>query len=369
MIRRLALFLALITIGFAAGHAGAAAKPQKAKAPTTAVREQIPNRAQDPYLGAIVIDAASGQVLFEKNADLVGYPASVVKLMDIYIILERISKGQMTLADKVLVTAEASKIGGSQVFLRENETFPVEDLLYALMIQSANDAAATLAIHIAGSRDGFVKLMNEKAAELRLESTRFGSVHGLPPAAGQPPDVSSARDLAALARALVTQFPGVLKYTSTQSKGFRGDSFVMRNHNHLLGVCEGCDGLKTGYFKLGGYTIVATAQRGGRRVIAVVLGSPKRETRDQTARQLLAQAFAAMPAAPATAAAAAPAQTNPPAAVARPPTPAPTPAAAPESTHAGHRRWWHSAGLVLAGGLGAGIVVFILMNRRGRDQM
>lgn len=260
-------------------------------------RAAIDVRARDPYLGAIAVDGVTGRVLFEERADEPGYPASVIKLMDLLIVRDKIQQGSLTLATPVPVSAAAAGMGGSQVYLAEKEVFPLEDMLYALMIQSANDVAHALAELVAGSPAGFVALMNARAAELGMAATKFQSVHGLPPAAGQAPDVSTARDLATLARALV-KHPDVLNFTSTRERGFRDGQFMMRTHNSLLGSVEGCDGLKTGYFKAGGYSIVVTAAREGRRVIVVVLGSPTKQIRDAKARELLAQAFLAMPAAP-----------------------------------------------------------------------
>ena len=248
----------------------------------------IEQKSADPYLGAIVVDADTGQVLFEDRSDTVGYPASALKLMDLLIILDKIKTGSMKLDDKITITAEVSKIGGSQVYLKENEIFTVDELLYALMIQSANDAATALAIQAAGSKDGFVVLMNQRARELGMKSTVFHSIHGLPPAKDQSPDVTTARDLARLARELL-KYPETLKYTSCKERGFRDDKFIMRNHNHLLGAFAGCDGMKTGYFKNAGYSIAATAKRGNARVIAVILGSKTKKTRDQKASELLSK--------------------------------------------------------------------------------
>ncbi len=250
--------------------------------------------SKSPYVGAIVVDAASGTVVFENNADTRAYPASVLKLMDILLILEKVDQGVLKLEDPVTVTAEAAKMGGSQVYLKENEVFSVDELLYALMIQSANDAATALAIHIAGTKDAFVELMNQKAKELGMNSTVFQSVHGLPPGAGQKPDVTTARDLAILARELA-KHPSIFKYTSIRQRGFRNDTFGMQTHNRLLGSFEGCDGFKTGYFRAAGFSIVATALRNDRRIIAVVLGSPSKEERDAKTKELLAKGFMAAP--------------------------------------------------------------------------
>lgn len=261
-----------------------------------AVPAKVQTVARDPYLSAIVLDADTGQVIFEDNADAAGYPASVLKLMDLLIILEKVQQGVLRLEDPVPVNAEASKMGGSQVYLAEKEVFSIDEMLYALMVQSANDAATALAIKVAGSKDAFVQLMNEKAKALGMTRTRFVSVHGLPPSAssGQDPDTTTARDLSLLARELC-KYPEVFRYTSTQVRGFRDNKFEMRNHNKLLGVVEGVDGFKTGYFSAAGFSIIATARREGVRIIAVVMGSQSRQVRDAKAAELLAKGFLAVP--------------------------------------------------------------------------
>jgi D-alanyl-D-alanine carboxypeptidase (penicillin-binding protein 5/6) len=148
--------------------------------------------SDNPYLGAIVVDAATGRVLFEDNADARGYPASLVKLMVMLVILDAVDAHQLTLDEPVRVTAAAAKIGGSQVYLKENEVFPVDDLLYALIVRSANDAATALAIHYAGSKDAFVKLMNERAQDIGMKDTVFHAarycetVRGAPAKARRP---------------------------------------------------------------------------------------------------------------------------------------------------------------------------------------
>ena len=245
--------------------------------------------SRDPYLGAIVVDARDGRVLFEDSADRPGYPASMLKLMDLFIVLDRVQQGSIRLEDPVLITKEVAAIGGSQVYLDPREHFTVDELLYALMIQSANDAAMALALHVAGTRDGFVRMMNEKAKELGLSPvTQFQSPHGLPPGAGQRPDITTPRDFAKLCLALIRAHPETLKYTSATFRVFRQEPlFEMRTHNRLLGAVPGCDGLKTGYFTDAGFSIAATAQRDGARVIAVVMGSVDRKVRDAKATELL----------------------------------------------------------------------------------
>ena len=253
-------------------------------------RAHVTSIAKDPYLSALVIDADTGKVLFADHADAAVYPASVLKLMNLLVILDRLKAGSLRLDEMVPVTKEAAKTGGSQVYLDPREQFSVEDLLYALMVQSANDAAVALATHVAGSKEGFVSLMNQKAAELGMKNTHFYSVHGLPPSEGQKPDVTTANDLSILCRELARR-PEALKYTGTKERGFREGKFIMRNHNHLLGEIEGCDGFKTGYFEAAGFSMAVTAKKGGVRIIAIVMGSMNRKVRDAKASELLAKGF------------------------------------------------------------------------------
>lgn len=286
--------LALLLAGSEpAMHAATApAKATKSSAPAPATQKTT--RARDPYLGAIVIDAASGRVLFEDQADAKGHPASMLKLMDMLIILERINQGQLSLQNPVTVSAKAAQTGGSQVWLADREVFSVEELLYALMVQSANDAAVALAEKVAGSTEAFVGLMNQRAKELGMTGTVFHSVHGLPPGAGQQPDVTTARDFARLSRELL-KHPEIFRYTSIRERPFRPDAgkktVVMRTHNHLLGAVPGCDGLKTGYTAAAGYSIAATAARHQQRVIAIVLDSVDRKRRDAKATELITKGF------------------------------------------------------------------------------
>ncbi len=265
-------------------------------------RDNVEPKARNPYLGAIVVNADSGAVLFEDQADAVGYPASVLKLMTLLIVLEKVDQGVLKLDDPIQATAEASKMGGSQVYLAENEVFTLDEMLYALMVQSACDVARALSIHIAGSKEAFVQLMNERAQQLGMKASTFHSDHGLPPSGGDLPDVTTARDMALLCQE-VLKHPAALKYTSCKEKRFRNETFEMRNHNSLLWTFPGCDGLKTGWYKESGYCIAATAERNGVRVIAIVFGSQDKKIRDQKAAELLTKGFMAVPrpAAPAAA--------------------------------------------------------------------
>ncbi len=288
------LFYLGLMLGFSL-NAAQAATTKTAKATAAPARKGVISR--DPYLGAVVCDAATGKVLFEDQPDAKGYPASVLKLMDLLIILERVETGKLTLQDQVPVSAKAAKTGGSQVYLAEKETFDVDEMLYALMVQSANDAAVALAERIAGSTDAFVELMNSRAKALGMNNTIFHSVHGLPPGSGQPHDVTTARDLSILCRELL-KHTEALRYTSTRERPFRPDDpkhkVVMRTHNHLLGHVEGCDGLKTGYIAASGYSIAVTASRNGQRIIVVVLDSVSLNKRDAKAKELIEKGFNAL---------------------------------------------------------------------------
>ncbi|HEY0947313.1 MAG TPA: D-alanyl-D-alanine carboxypeptidase family protein [Opitutaceae bacterium] len=253
-----------------------------------------------PYKGAVIMDAATGNVLFEENADVVTPPASVTKLMTFLIVYEQVRSGKLSLDTPVTTSADESRIGGTQVWLKEHETFTVDELLYALMIQSANDAAAALARAAAGSREAFVELMNERARDLGMKHTTFRSPHGLPPPSRRTSegDLTSPRDLALLSRELLLK-TDILRYTAVKTRPFgagqRAQPVVMNNHNHLVGRVRGVDGLKTGFTNAAGFCLAATGQRDGKRVIAVVMGSPDRKTRDLKMADLIERGFRLLP--------------------------------------------------------------------------
>jgi D-alanyl-D-alanine carboxypeptidase len=273
------------------------------------VRKQPARPVDDAaaFKGAIVMDAATGNVLFEDRADVVNPPASMTKLMTFAVLHDRIASGAITLATPVRIKTEDSKIGGTQVFLDPRETFPVEELIHAMMIQSANDAAHALARTAGGSVGAFVELMNAKAQELGMNHTTFRSPHGLPPSNRKVAegDLTTPRDFALLCRHLIAR-TDVLKYTSIAKRDFApnrsGGPQHMESHNHLLGKVAGVDGLKTGFTDSAGYCLSATAQRTGRRVIVVIMGAlgPNGQrdlgrARDVKAIELLERGFAALP--------------------------------------------------------------------------
>jgi len=244
----------------------------------------------------ICVDGATGAVLSEDKADFPGHPASVTKLMTTLLVLEDIKSGKLTMRSRVSVTKAAADIGGSQVWLAPGESFTVEEMLYALMLQSANDVAVALAIDRGGDVPTFVARMNSRAAELGMARTTFVTPNGLTYGKG-PHDTTTARDLAKLAVTLC-RFPEVLKFTSTKQYMFRrpGKPIELLNHNHLLNSFPGCDGLKTGWTVAAHASIVTTAKRKDLRVIAVVLGcqcpagaKPEQRLRDSLAADLMTQ--------------------------------------------------------------------------------
>lgn len=238
----------------------------------------------------ITINAATGDVLASQDPDRPGAPASMTKMMLALLVMEAIRDGQLKLTDPITASAVASKMGGSQVYLKQGEVFPVEDMMAALLIGSANDAAAALAERLFGTIQGAVSRMNERAAELKLASTHFASVHGLPPGRGQEGDLTTPRDMARLSQELV-KFPDILRWTSTPEAPFREGTFILRNSNHLIGHFSGADGLKTGHFHEAGYNVTATATRGSLRLISVVMGAPTNRARFEEAARLLGEGF------------------------------------------------------------------------------
>ncbi len=239
----------------------------------------------------LVITASTGEEVTSQDPDRPGAPASMTKMMLALLVMEAVKDGQLKLSDPVQTSRLASKMGGSQVYLKEGESFSVEEMMAALMIGSANDAASALAERLAGSMEGAVKLMNERAAALKLTKTRFASVHGLPPGRGQEGDVTTPRDMARLGQELV-KFPDILRWTGTAEAPFRGGSFTLRNSNQMIGHFAGADGIKTGHFREAGYNVTATAKRGNLRLIAVVMGAPTNKARFAEAARLLGEGFA-----------------------------------------------------------------------------
>jgi D-alanyl-D-alanine carboxypeptidase (penicillin-binding protein 5/6) len=243
-----------------------------------------------PYISAILMEAVTGQILFEQDAQKQWPPASITKMMLMLLVTEKLKQGAISLTDPVKVSARASKIGGSQVYLKQGEVFTLEEMMKAIVIHSANDASEAVAEWMGGGAEGFVDMMNQRAREMGLKNTQYLSVHGLPPEKDQPPDLSSAYDIAVLTRELV-KYPEILRWASIPKEDFRGGHFILENTNHLIGKFSGADGIKTGSYHDAGFNLAATAQRDGLRLISVTLGSPSGRIRFREAARLLSIGF------------------------------------------------------------------------------
>ena len=248
----LALFLLCLTPAYAAG---AEAEAQSSAALTITAPS------------GILMEKTTGTILYEKDAHTQYEPASVTKVMTLLLVMEAIDAGQLAWEDMVTASAHAISMGGSQIWLKENEQLSVRDMVKAVAVVSANDCAVALAEHVAGSEEAFVALMNQRASELGMEHTHFENPNGL----NDEGHYSTAADMAALAR-VVMEHEALAKIVGTRSITVAGRTLT--NHNKLLWRYEGCTGLKTGYTDRAGRTLVSCAERDGQRLIAVTLNDP-----------------------------------------------------------------------------------------------
>ena len=237
---------------------------------------------------AILIEASTGKVLYEKDADMALPPASVTKVMTLLLVMEAIEEGRLKYGDTVRASANACSMGGSQIYLKENEEMSVEDMLKSVVIASANDAAVALAEHIAGSEEEFVRRMNKRAEELGMKNTRFENTNGLDDTTDS--HLTSARDIAIMSRELI-KYPKILEYSSTWMDSVRGGEFGLTNTNRLVRFYKGATGLKTGSTAKAGFCISATAERDGMGLICVIMGAPSRDVRNSAAVKLLDYGF------------------------------------------------------------------------------
>lgn len=258
----------------------------------TASAEQLPIKSK----AAILMDFHTGRVLYEVNAHQALPPASVTKIMTLTLALEAVRDGRASLEELVTASPYAARMGGTQIWLEAGEQMPLEDLLYAIAVGSANDAAVAVAEHLGGSEAAFVAMMNEKARELGMQNTHFSNPSGLPPASlgRSEPHVTSAYDLAVLSRYALT-LPGFRELVSTWGPvTMRRETLqrpVLWNYNKLLNSYPGMDGIKTGMTSEAGYCLAASAERDGVRLIAVTLGAATRADRDEDIRRLLDYGF------------------------------------------------------------------------------
>ena len=242
--------------------------------------------AAAPYAD-IVVDANSGAVLHQTNPDAKRHPASLTKIMTLYLLFEQLEAGKLKLDSSLKVSQSAAEQSPTKLGLKAGSTIAVEDAIKGIITRSANDAAVVVAEAIAGSEDDFAALMTRKAKTLGMSHTVYKNASGLP----DDDQVTTARDQSMLGRAIQERFPKYYKYFQTRSFSFRGQS--ISNHNHLLGRVDGVDGIKTGYIRASGFNLVTSLHRGNRYVVAVVMGGSSAGSRDARMRELIGQTITA----------------------------------------------------------------------------
>lgn len=245
--------------------------------------------AEADAVSCILMDAKTGRVLFEKNADEALPPASVTKVMTMLLVFEALDAGTIKLSDMVQASEHAASMGGSQIYLKVGEEMSVDDLLKSLIVASANDAAVALAEYIAGSEESFVAKMNARAEELGMKNTHFENTNGLDDTATN--HVTSARDIAIMTREVV-KHEAVFNYSTIWMDTIRDGAFGLTNTNRLIRFYKGATGLKTGSTAKAKFCISATAERDGLSLIAVIMGSPTRDVRNALAASLFDFGFA-----------------------------------------------------------------------------
>ncbi len=234
-----------------------------------------------PPFAAIVVDGNTGAVLHEANADALRHPASLTKIMTLYLLFERLDAGKIRLDTPLKVSAHAAEQAPSKLGLKVGQAIVVEDAIKAVVTKSANDAAVVIAENLAGNEDEFAEIMTQRAHALGMSRTTYVNASGLP----DDDQVTTARDQALLGRAIQERFPRYYKYFSTPQFVYHGSA--MRNHNHLLGAVAGVDGIKTGYTRASGFNLVTSVHRDGRYIVAVVLGGHSAFERDARMRELI----------------------------------------------------------------------------------
>lgn len=289
----------LLVLGFATSVWGP--KPDAAASDFSALEKEPRDRCLLEPLeidslscaAAILIEARTGAVLYEQNADAVRAPASLVKMMLETLILEDVARGDISLSDSVLVSKHAVNVGGARMGLLPGERVPLSSLLESIAVVSANDAAIAAAEHAAGSEEKFVERMNARAAGLGCESTKFTNCHGLD-FPGYPGSEATARDLSKIARVLI-ELPDALRIASLRETSSREGAPLPKTTNELLGTMDGVDGLKTGYTAKAGGCFCGTIERDGVRFVSVVLGAEPGRPRFEITRDLFERAYQCSP--------------------------------------------------------------------------
>lgn len=239
----------------------------------------------NPKFAAVTVDARTGKLLYAENADSIRHPASLTKMMTLYILFQELSQGRLTLDSPIRVSARATGMAPSKLGVRAGESITVETAIRALVVKSANDVAAAVAENIGGTEKAFAQRMTRTARDLGMSRTTFLNASGLP----NPNQVTTARDMATLGLRLMRDFPQYYPYFRTQSFVFAGRT--IRGHNRLLGSYEGADGIKTGYINASGFNLVSSARRGDKRLVGVVLGGRSGASRDAYMKSMLTKYF------------------------------------------------------------------------------
>lgn len=258
-----------------------------------AVCLMLPALAVGRDYSALVVEPESGRVLYEKFANEQRHPASITKIMTLYLVFEALERGDITLNTPLNISRNAVLRPPSRLGLTAGDTISVEDAILALVTRSANDAATVIAENLGGTEAGFASMMTAKARSLGMNGTVFQNASGLP----DPDQWTTAWDMYRLGRAVIRDFPRYYPYFSTPRFYYRGQSFD--NHNHLMETYSGMDGIKTGFINSSGFNLVASAKRGDKRLIGVVFGGPSAVRRDRHMRAILDDGFAQIDGAPA----------------------------------------------------------------------
>lgn len=236
--------------------------------------------ASDKY-AAIVVDASSGKVLYEKSAREIRYPASLTKMMTLYLMFEAIDQGRMAMSTEIPVSAYAARRPPTKIGFKAGETIDAQSAILALCVRSANDVATAVAEHLGGSEERFAAMMTAKARQLGMRQTTFRNASGLP----DDGQLTTAHDMALLSMALRKRFPHHYHYFRNRDFSYNGK--LIRGHNDLLGRVPGVDGLKTGYIRASGFNLATSVSRGGKRIVAVVLGGESARSRNQHMEELI----------------------------------------------------------------------------------
>jgi len=252
---------------------------------TTFIISTLYSSESSARYASVVMDSRTGQILFSRNADKKLYPASLTKIMTLYMTFEALSTGRLTLGKKLHVSARAAGQTPTKLGLKKGGTITVKDAMFGLITKSANDAATVLAEAMAPTEAAFAQKMTSRARKLGMSRTSFRNASGLP----NRRQKSTARDMALLGAAMIHDFPQFYQLMAMQSFNYRGKKY--KNHNNLLGKYSGADGIKTGYIRASGFNLVASAKRGSNRLIGVVFGGQSAKSRDRHMKKLLDNGF------------------------------------------------------------------------------